>query len=425
MDNLLVEGLIASHTANVLGEALEVIGKKDAATQIYSDGIINLEKMRYFNTYSTSKNKQKWFAQTVPYYKKAASFFIGQNDPSKAFRAAELCKGRTLAEQYNDLLATYKGGLSNEDIYKLNEYKEKNAQFKDTFSEEFKYSGETLKFNFRWAQIKIMNEYNLYTSQLRKKYPKYEEALSVGINMGLISSLIESELFFKKQIKDMILPGYCYISFSVAKKDEESNTSSNEILTFVTNDKGEVKSFALKVDDDFFEECELYHDLNSYSNIEEMNVHDKKYLWLANGKYVIGEGRDNAPEVGAVQIKAKEDKDGSKWREIRQKVCVELSAKLMPTLEKFAGNSTHWIISPDGELNLVPFETLIYRDKMLIESVDVSYVPSLAVMNLMKETGEKNSKLVNRKELFAMGDAIYNADVETAHDSQQNFFKLF
>ena len=60
---------------------------------------------------------------------------------------------------------------------------------------------------------------------------------------------------------------------------------------------------------------------------------------------------------GADQIKADDDTNGAKWRELRQNICTELSKKLMSALEQFAGDSMHWIISPDAELNLVPFET--------------------------------------------------------------------
>ena len=96
----------------------------------------------------------------------------------------------------------------------------------------------------------------------------------------------------------------------------------------------------------------------------------------------------------------------------------------MPTLEKFAGNSKHWIISPDAELNLLPFETLKYRDKLLIESKDVSYVPSLAVMNLMRNRERKNSYLGREKELFAMGNAIYGNSPPTEVRGSQLRFKF-
>ena len=418
LDGLKIDGLTAAHTADILGEALTAVGKKETASQIYSQEITKFEVIRYFNTYSTVENKRKWFAQTVPYYKRAASFFVSQNKDEEAFRAAELCKGRTLADQYNDLLAIYKGGLNEDEILKLNDYREKIFQFRDNFSEDFQYGSEALKFNLRVTQLEIMDEYDSYIKQLGNKYPIYKKILT----SGRIDTGVKKERFFNpEQIKDIIPKDHCYISFSVVKKDENSNTLSNEILAFVADDSGQVKSFSITVDDKFFDQCKFYHDLNSYAAIRELN-NDGKYLWLVNGEYVIAEGRENKPVSDAVAITAKNDPDRAKWHELRKNFCAELSEKLISKLETFAGTSSHWIISPDAELNLVPFETLIYHDKMLIESVDVSYVPSLAVMNLMKEAEEKNS-MMNRKELFAMGDPIYeNSDSTTAHKKQQKFF---
>lgn len=447
LDKLQVNGLTAAHTADALAVALTAVGQKEAAAQIYSQELIEFEEVRFFNnsSFATSENKREWFAQSVPYYKKAAAFFVNENKDAEAFREVELCKGRTLADQYNDLLALYKGGLNEEEIQKLREYQEKIAWYKDKLKETINHGSDALKFNLGMTQLKIINECRVYNAKLREKYPKYREALESGKNYGLSNSLIKSKtmseyllykdqfskkyqtlensLFFNpEQLKALIPQDHCYISFSTAKKDEQSNTLANEILLFVVDDSGQVKSSGIAVDDKFFEQCKLYHDLNSYSNIREMNIKGKKYLRLINGEYVIDAGREKS---NATSIKAKDDPDGAKWRELRQKISEELSEKLMPFLEENAGSSSHWIISPDAELNLVPFETLIYRGKLLIESKDVSYVPSLAVMKLMREVGETNIKITNRKEFFAMGNPIYIQEDELDDKDLEKISPLF
>ena len=171
LNKLKVRGLIAAYTANVLGDALAVVGKKSAdkyhiAHYIYYQSIEELEDMRsddqdFYSevTYSTSENRQGWFSQTVPYYQKAATFFLNQDDNDEAFRAIELCKGRTLADQYSDLLAIYKGGLSDSEIVKLNEYQKKSLQYKDKFSKEFNHGSDNLKFNLMLAQLGTMKDY--------------------------------------------------------------------------------------------------------------------------------------------------------------------------------------------------------------------------------------------------------------------------
>ncbi len=66
------------------------------------------------------------------------------------------------------------------------------------------------------------------------------------------------------------------------------------------------------------------------------------------------------------------------------------------------------IISPDDAVPLLPFETLTCDGKPLAELYEISYAPSLSVYALMQEHGETNTVLADRKELFAMGNAIYD-----------------
>ena len=135
----------------IFGEALAAVENDDEAYYIYSQGIVQFERIRLINTGFANENRQEWFAQTVPYYKKAAAFFVRLNEDLEAFRAVELCKGRTLADQYRELLAIYKAGLQKDEILKLNEYKNKFYRYKDNFSKEFQNGNEALKLNLRMA----------------------------------------------------------------------------------------------------------------------------------------------------------------------------------------------------------------------------------------------------------------------------------
>ena len=71
---------------------------------------------------------------------------------------------------------------------------------------------------------------------------------------------------------------------------------------------------------------------------------------------------------------------------------------------------------------MIPFETLTYNDKMLIESVDISYTPSLAVLNMIDYNGRKSKYLGVSKDLFAIGDAVYGDNTESvSRDSRADF----
>jgi CHAT domain-containing protein len=72
------------------------------------------------------------------------------------------------------------------------------------------------------------------------------------------------------------------------------------------------------------------------------------------------------------------------------------------------------VISPDGPLALLPFETLLVENKALIAKYDVSYVQSLSVLSLLRDR-QREYAPIKRKDLFAMGAPIY--ELETASPS--------
>ena len=390
------DGLLAAYTADVLGDALVAFGENvdlyHLADDVYSEAIDKFEDVRYFGDWS-NENKREWFTQIVPYYKKAAAFFVSQNKDDKAFKTVELCKGRTLAEQYNELLAMYKGGLSAEEIHKLNEYREEISRYKDKFSEELKYGSDNLKFSLRFTQLRIINEYNSYKEQLIETHPEYKGALD--------NKEMSPWRFFKTDnFKALIPRDHCYISYSVVKKDEASNTRANEILAFVVDDNGEIKSFSIAANEEIFTACNLYRALLQYPNLNSLNRAGKYLRKKSDGSYMLTETSE--PVEGTSSVKTAEG-----FRSAKEELSVQLGEKLLTPLAEHISTKTTWIISPDGELNVIPFETLQFNGKMAIESADICYVPSLAVLKLMKEAGNKNSQLAERMELFAMGNAVY------------------
>ena len=295
------------------------------------------------------------------------------------------------------MLAIYKAGLQKDEILKLNEYKNKFYRYKDNFSKEFQNGNEALKLNLRMARIKMNAAYNSYEKQLIEKYPKYKELL----DSGRIDSGVRSDKFFKQeQLKELIPRDHCYISYSVVKKDEASNTRENEILAFVADETGEVKSFSIPVDEKFFAACQVYHDLLEYPHLKKMQG---KYLWkMSDGSYFLTKTRQQLKGASVVNT-------AEGFRNAKQELAELLGEKLLAPLTQYISAKKTWIISPDGELNILPFETLQFQDKLAVEAADICYVPSLAVLKLMKEAGEKNSALGNRLELFAMGNAEYGS----------------
>ena len=343
------------------------------------------------------KMTSAWFARLIPDYKAAAEISVSDkvNDKNFAFYSSEFCKGRNLIDHYNNMFVS-KNYLFDENEKGVLHYFQKLLASGKDIVEYAKTTGnsEYAEFVNLWVEL----AYADYKNKLSKKY---------SIDETLLENPLKDFDITKNQ--KAIPNNACLVEF--LKVSDES------LLVLFLHNSGDVDAENIAVDKEFFDKCYLYHELNSYADINALNS-DGKYLWqIDKDEYQITTTR-SAPVESAISVK-----DNSKWNELRQQLSADISQKLIPPIEKYVGNSTHWIISPDTELNLIPFETLIYHDNPVIKSVDVSYVPSLAVLNLMKQREIQNDELGQRKELFAMGDAIYgNNDVSTSRGSQLNFF---
>lgn len=81
-----------------------------------------------------------------------------------------------------------------------------------------------------------------------------------------------------------------------------------------------------------------------------------------------------------------------------------------------------WIIIPDGDLALLPFDILPVtgsdgKAQPLIETVEISIVQSWSVFAMLKEREAEYGKLNRPKSLFAMGNAVYNPVTHRSADT--------
>ena len=93
-----------------------------------------------------------------------------------------------------------------------------------------------------------------------------------------------------------------------------------------------------------------------------------------------------------------------------------LHDKLIAPVLPLAGNYKRWIISPDKDLALLPFDTLAQEfnasgavSKLLAQERSVTLVQSFAVYALLKQRERQYAGLARPKELMAMGNPVYAA----------------
>lgn len=93
---------------------------------------------------------------------------------------------------------------------------------------------------------------------------------------------------------------------------------------------------------------------------------------------------------------------------------------LEPIIENLDGIS-HLIVSPDGPLHLLPFESLIYNNQYLIERFSVKYIPSISVYDVIEYTEASSFD----KELLALaGSGFESVDGYFTTGSQSSFATL-
>ena len=382
------------YTTGVLARAYSLNNQDNEAVDYYKTLIDGYENMREKYTDLSSDVKSKWFATKIDSYKEAAHVFSKTGLMSEAFQTTELCKARDLAEKYSDQLISSNTMFNNEEQEKFQKYHELMTKGK-------KLINFALKKNDLKNMLLLENDYNT----LMEKYRKFKEELQ--IKYPAYQRIADMQKVDVNKDKEVLSEGTSYINFTINKED-------NEILVFVAKPGEQINGTIIPIDENFFNQCQLYHDLLAYPNVDSMKM-DNKYLWkLSDGSYMITNGRKSPAEsaVNASNFKA--------FSSLQKELSISLGEKLLKPLEMYLGNN--WVISPDSELSSIPFETLQYKGKKAIESANISYVPSLTVLKIMKEQSVKNAALGERKDLFAMGNAIYgNNEIAETRGSMVDF----
>lgn len=85
----------------------------------------------------------------------------------------------------------------------------------------------------------------------------------------------------------------------------------------------------------------------------------------------------------------------------------ELGERLLAPVANALRGKRHWIVSPDGVLATLPFDTVLIDGKPVIAAHDVSYIQSLSMLALLVQRDAEYQRLDGRKTLFAMGGAQY------------------
>jgi len=65
------------------------------------------------------------------------------------------------------------------------------------------------------------------------------------------------------------------------------------------------------------------------------------------------------------------------------------------------------IVIPDGLLNYVPYESLVHKDRYLIEDHPISYLPSASLIELLRQAAKSTPDREGQLDLLAFGDPVF------------------
>lgn len=347
--------------------------------------------------------KIQWFSEIAPDYKAAIEFLSSQNETELTFYFTELCKCRGLEERYRAQLALHGGSLSEEHFENINRSVKLLTRYKKLMDDSIKNDDYFSYLTFDQARLATSRKYKYYQSMSRLNNQKYRRILTSQILVGFKPDDDSGQIHHAdiKSRQQFLADNVCFVDFLM---------TPNAVLAFTLTKTDKLKAVNIPTDAEFLNNCNVYRELLSHPTIENMRA-DNKYLWkFSDGRYKIVYGRQSQENATLIKTTAE-------INEIRQTLSALLSETLLKPLENDLSQKSVWIISPDDRLNDIPFETLQYKGKSAIESADISYVPSLSILALMNNNAlSKNPNFESRKNLFAMGDAIYNGS--TLQDSR-------
>ncbi|MDR3562094.1 MAG: CHAT domain-containing protein [Negativicutes bacterium] len=404
------------HTINSMRDIATIyndLGRHSEAIRFLQKAVNGIEHLRADGGLSP-ENRQAFLAIYIPNYERLSRWYVRSAESEKAFDIAELSKARTLLESATARLADQSGILSDEECQQLKEYSQRkdglaeaiaevDARLADLAGKITRATGQpellsslqlerdnlvSGRINLETEKNEMLKQYNTYLESLTDKYPKY-------------AMLSKPHMVSAAEGEKLIPAGAVLISYLQSDK---------HILAFVIDpqmgltavDLGDIPKLDVTIG--------LYREMLSTTSIRNLKM-TGKCLWLTpDGSYQLTQGSSYliAPTKDAQAV------DDTGLDKYLNQTAAYLGDKLLAPLAKYIGGKDRWIISPDGALAFLPFETLNYEGKPVIAAAtprhDISYIQSLSMYVLLKQREQTNQTISDRKYLFAMGAAHYGRD---------------
>lgn len=374
------QGRISPEDTNTLltmARAFRLSGDHERAADYYDKTLLAYEGVRR-HAVMTDEYLSGWFAGIVPVYKEQMLTYIdSKKTAAELLRLSDLCKARNLSDRYNEYLALERSDLADDDREAVRDLGVRASAIDEAMEKARQEGNGDLYLSLEVAKLSLMMDEHRQKTALSKKYPAYKAAREVN--------LAEGSLFTEKL--DAIPSGSFFIDYAVLP---------GKILVTIARHGKAVRCVPVDIDEKFLSQCEIYRKILS---VPDADAFYERYGYL----YRLDDGSYEVLPVLKESGLVTEKRDFVASRETLSSRIG--SVLLSPIDEYIPKEGVDLIISPDGPLSNIPFETLTSRDGLLIERADVSYVPSLSVLKMMRQRGK--SKGAGGRTLFAVGAVDY------------------
>lgn len=372
-DNLAEERLLGTR-AGILWRQ----GRFAEAKPLYTQVIKGLERLR--SQPLPPEERRRLLSESLVFYQNYMILLAEDHDLNELFRVSELVKGRTLLDTLVGEGATLYAGLPGEAVRRLEGY----TETLNRLSTSLLTAREPDTSHLLAERLRLNAEYAQYQQTLEQRYPRY-------------AKLNRPKLLDVQQALEAIPPDTAFLSYVEV---------GNALLVLVLTQE-RLNMVGVILPPGFEHTVLAYRELLAAPDgALDLERRGQRVYRLSDGSFTLSSTRDPAPP-GAVRV--------GDWRMLSR----ELSRLLLEPVRSALEGVEHLVLSPDGPLAFMPFETLGLDGKLLLERFSLRYTPSLSVYAALRERARQFQQLPRNSGLLALGNPAYNPQVRPTSDNSR------
>lgn len=379
------------------------LGRMDKARALIPDIIKETEKLRAAKP-RAAEDRQRAFAMFSDVYQQMAGWSAKGGQYEEAFNIGDLSKARTLAEGIRMQVALR--SLPPQEQQALQDMGSRSQELRDRLNAAL---GKAAQDANELATIQKELE------NLRDRFDKFMAQLPLAAELPDINAptarrageLLGKDTVFISYLvsTEGVRPHLLVKAGTHERVDEELKGKAQ---AFVIDSAGKIQWIDLGRLPNHASTVAAYRELMTAVRLDDLRgqlvaLKEGGYQWVGVGQRPHEGSRPEAVPAGSTPA-------AHALRVLQRYWHDALIKPLLP----LAGAYPRWVVSPDKDLALLPFDTLPETftakgepEKLLAEQHNITLVQSFSVYALLKKREAEYAKLSRPKALLAMGNAVY------------------